>query len=478
MQELPPQITEPLERINRVYFSDPGRIIEIPAGQMLVGQGQECHRIFLILEGTMGAFHQSNTLDGTDLPVEMTARGYEVFRAGAGSYVCVQSFFSGMYRSSNYIIALEDCRVAYMDDTTPIVDEDIYGPAERQFLPIIVHELAARNNRIFTHSAEKEEAIRLLQRSEMAATLGQLSAGIAHELNNAVGVLARRTDFVAKSLWNYLEDDDKNNALLFSYGFEDTSYTPASELRNASRYYEREMGMSQEAAKVMAHIFPDTEDGRKMSSRFLKSVKKNYRFWELGHDLRDMKMASKLATGIVRAVKMLGGGNSTREPGVDIIQSLKDALNLLHNNLKRIKVVTEFQEVPTVTADITELVQIWTNIIKNAYDAMNQDGTENPCITITTNTLHVTNTLSMLPTEYVTVTIANNGPPIAPEHIDKIFNPNFTTKKLGMDFGLGLGLSIVRRVIDSYNAAIDVRSDERETAFTINIPTQEIHDSE
>ncbi|MBQ9828876.1 MAG: GHKL domain-containing protein [Akkermansia sp.] len=474
MQPLPEQIIEPLERINAVYFSDPGRTIELAQGEQLVDQGEECRRVYYVQKGSFAAFRRADSYDGVNLPVESNTRGYEVFRAEAGSYVCVQAFFSRSYHSSNQIVALEDSVVTYVDDTTEVVEPETYGCFERQFIPVLVHELAARNSRIFTKTSEKEEALRVLQRAEMASSLAQLSAGIAHELNNAVGVLSRRTEFVADSLQEYLEDDDKNNALLFSYGFEDNSFISAQELRSAARYYEREFKLPQEAAKVLAHIFPNTEDGEKLSGRFIRNVKKNYRFWELGHDLRDMRMASKLATGIVRAVKLLGGGNSTREPDTSVEQSVTDALNLLHNKLKRVSVTTHFAPMPGITADITELVQVWSNIIKNACDAMEQGGTEAPAIRITGECCHVQG-VQLLPTEYVSVTIANNGPAIDEENLNKIFNPNFTTKKLGLDFGLGLGLAIVRRVVDSYNGTIEVRSNDQETSFTINIPTTQFN---
>lgn len=474
MYQLPEQILEPLKRINEVYFSDPGRTIELAEGEQLVGQGEECHRVYFVKKGCFAAFRRAESYAGVDLPVESSTRGYEVFRAEEGSYVCVQAFFSRSYHSSNYIVALEDSVVTYVDDTTEVVEPEKYGCFERQFIPVLVHELAARNSRIFTKTSEKEEALRIVQRAEMASSLAQLSAGIAHELNNAVGVLSRRTEFVADSLQEYLEDDDKLNAQLFSYGFEDSSFISAQELRSAARYYERELDLPQEAAKVMAHIFPNTDEGRKQPGKFIRNLKRNYRFWELGHDLRDMRMASKLATGIVRAVKLLGGGNSTREPDVDVAQSVTDALNLLHNKLKRVEVQTCFDPMPGITADITELVQVWSNIIKNACDAMDQGATEHPCIRITGRSCRVQG-VHLLPTEYVSVTISNNGPAIDEENLNKIFNPNFTTKKLGLDFGLGLGLAIVRRVVDSYSGTIEVHSNDRETSFTINIPTSQIH---
>lgn len=469
---LPAHITEPLERLNQVYFSDPGRTISIAKGEMLVAQGEECHRLYLLQKGALVAYREAETLPGTDLPAAMT-RKHEVFRAEPGSYVCVQAFFSRTYHSSNDIVAVEDTTLAYIDDETPAVDEATHGSLEHQFIPVLMHELAARNIRIFSHATEKEEAQRLLQRAEMAATLGQLSAGIAHELNNAVGVITRRTEFVAEHMAEFLEAEDKLNAQLFRFGYEDSSFVAASELRALARKYERELNMPQEAAKVLAHIIPDTKTLVKYGPNFVRHVKFNYKFWELGHDLRDMQVAAKHATGIVRAVKLLGGGNSTRQEGVDVRESVNDAMNLLTNKLKHVTVETALAPCPPITADLTELVQIWTNIINNAYDAMQQAATPNPTIRIATDSF-TADGMQLLPTEYVRVSISNNGPDIPAEIHDKIFHPNFTTKKLGLDFGLGLGLSIVRRLVDSYNGTIELTSDNGETTFSINLPTTQI----
>lgn len=474
MTPLPDHIMRPLKRVNRVYFTDPDRILAIPAGGILVRQNEECHRVYLVLRGTFVAYRQTDSFDGVDLPGETQVRGHEVFRAEPRSYVCVQAFFSRAYRSSYYIVALEDAEVAYIDDTTEAVDADQHGSLEQQFIPVLVHELAARNSRIFTQVSEKEEAVRLLQRAEMAATLGQLSAGIAHELNNAVGVISRRTDFVADNLTTYLDSKDKLNSRLFRMAYEDESFTAAGELRARARKYERELNLPQEAAKVLAHAAPDTETLVKLGPEFVKHVKDNYRFWELGHDMRDLQMAARHASGIVRAVKLLGGGSTTHEPGVDVIQSLNDAMSLLSNKLKHLSIHTDFQPLPTITADITELVQIWVNIINNANDAMVQAGTPEPSISVSTRHIHADG-LKLLPTDYVAVTIANNGPAIPEAIQEKIFQPSFTTKKKGLDFGLGLGLSIVRRIVDSYSGTIELHSSDGQTSFTINLPTTQIN---
>ena len=68
------------------------------------------------------------------------------------------------------------------------------------------------------------------------------------------------------------------------------------------------------------------------------------------------------------------------------------------------------------------------------------------------------------------VSLIDNGPGIPDEIKDKIFQPNFTTKKGGLSFGLGLGLSIVQRLVDSYNGKIEVSSRKGKTSFTVKIP--------
>lgn len=131
---------------------------------------------------------------------------------------------------------------------------------------------------------------------------------------------------------------------------------------------------------------------------------------------------------------------------------------LLQSNLRYVEVVLRPAILPPVTASVTELVQIWVNLIKNACDAM--ENTEAPQIEIVTRSVK----------NKLLVTITNNGPMIDEATRRKIFNPNFSTKKGGLSFGLGLGLAIVQRIVHSYGGTIAVKSDHQRTTFRIKLP--------
>ena len=464
-----PSSEEALERLKRVYFNDPGREVEFRAGELVMTQGVENRRIYLVKEGALVAYRREAAAGVESLPEDSTGRSYEVFRSGPGSFVGVHAFFSGTFCSNTDVVAVEPTRLAYVDDTTPIIDEAGQGDFLHQFVPVLIHELFVRNSRIYARATEKEEALRMLSRAEMSATLAQLTAGIAHELNNAVGVITSRMQFVAEQLTYCLAEENPLNSKLFTLGYVDKSHLSAAELRNLSRRYERELGICQAASKVLAHLAPNQEELKRYDKKFLRNIDRCYRFWELGHDLRDMQMAAKHAAGIVKGVKRLGRASTEREPGVDVADTVQDAVNLLANMLKRVTLRTELAPLPGITADSTELVQVWTNIIKNACDAMQQAATPQPTVTITADVYHAEG-ITLLPEDYIRVSISNNGPEIPPEIREKIFQPNFTTKKQGLDFGLGLGLAIVRRVVDSYAGTIALESKEGETTFTICLP--------
>ena len=439
---------EKLSRINADYFAYPERIFALEKGATLVEEGAETRRLYLILSGSVVAYRSRRDENGEKIPGSL----FVVFRAGPGSYVGVQSFFSRSFRSSSKIVAETDIEVAYIDDAVQAVEPEKYGSLVEQFVPTMLHELSLRNVRVDEHAAEKERAVLRMQRAEMSATLGQLAAGLAHELNNAVGVLARKTDFVSAFIEEDLRSRGGNEELLFRLGRD-----------GRAREYERSLRLSRSAAKVLARIAPDEAALRLTDKAVVGGIEELARFWEIGHDIRDMRVAAKHAAAIVRSVKILGGGNIRREAGTDVRESVSEAVALLKPHLRGKKLLVEVsgaETFPKIYGDMTELVQLWVNIIKNACDALNIAETPDPTVRVA---------LSHAGGE-VSVSVSDNGPGVPAALREKIFQPDFSTKKSGLSFGLGLGLAIVRRITDDYGGNITLESVPGDTTFTVVLP--------
>lgn len=446
-----------LERIRIAYFSDPQRRLSLSQGQMLLDQDQPNQRLFLIHSGHLVGYRRY-------LHEGEAEQFVEVFRAGPGAFIGLQSFFSRSYSSSGRIIADSDVDLAWMDRDTHAVEPEIYGSLTEQFMPLMVHELAARSMRAAERAFEKEAATRQLHRSEMMTTLGQLAAGLAHELNNAIGVIARKTDYVGDFLNELLLRHVPAEAAFFRRGLETGALVVDEVMRKRVRDYERNFAISRQAARMLARIAPSVEDARSLGEHVIAQLERFARYWELGRDVHDMKIAARHAAGIVKSVKVLGGGNFERSDGIDLRESLEEALALVKSNLRAVQVdlLLPAEPLAKLHGNMTELVQIWVNLIKNACDAMEGANTASPALQIKVQGLK----------NQVVVAITDNGPGVPEALRDKIFQPDFTTKKSGLSFGLGLGLAIVQRLVESYGGDIALKSRPGKTTFKVKLPIE------
>ncbi len=174
----------------------------------------------------------------------------------------------------------------------------------------------------------------------------------------------------------------------------------------------------------------------------------------------EIGIASKRISDLVNSVKtfthMDGGGDKVF---ADIRTGITNTMTMLNYKIKKgnITVNEEFDEnLPPVKAMIGELNQVWTNLIDNATDAL--ENTENPQLTLKTRQDR----------EFVCVSVIDNGPGIPDDIKNKIFDPFFTTKKIGQ--GTGLGLDVVTRIVKQHKGTISVTSEPGRTEFIVCFP--------
>ncbi|MGF1909542.1 ATP-binding protein [Vibrio kasasachensis] len=428
------------------YFSQPERTLLVESGATLIEQHGFNERLYYVLDGELEGYVSERGENST-----------KVFSASQGAFIGVHSFFSGTSMASSKVIAKTDARLAWIDRNIPAVEEATFGPLTAQFTPVIVNELSRRQWRATQEAMAKEKALRELNLAEQMTTLGQLAAGIAHELNNAIGVVSSKSERLEQIIVTLLEELHPEASEFFDHGLLFGQKSSSSDARVRAKEFEKRYGLDKATAKDLARALP----GEAISAHWLKTPKEAVKYWKMGRDLHDLRSASQHTVGIVRSVKQLGRSDIDTVEEVDVNESINRAVALLHSDLRPVAVRVRPGELPLFKGSQTELVQVWVNIIKNACDAMIE--MQSPKIEIRTRQNR----------NRIFVTIINNGPGIEPHTRRRIFDPNFTTKKGGLSFGLGLGLSIVRRIISGYGGSIAVKSDSEHTIFRIKLPIED-----
>ncbi|MGR5501493.1 ATP-binding protein [Vibrio sp. DNB22_10_4] len=438
-----------MDLLVRHYFSEPSRQVTFDAEEVVLRQEAHNDRLYYVLEGELEGYFES----------EQDGKLTKLFNASNGAFIGVHSFFSGTWVASSTVIAKTKVTLAWIDKHTEPVEPQQYGPLSAQFMPVMVNELSRRQRRAKQEALAKEKALQRLHTAEQMTTLGQLAAGIAHELNNAIGVVSSKTERMQQDLLQLLEELHPEVSGYFDVGLMLGQTVSSSEVRRIAKRYQSDYRLERDTAKQLARALGNNP----VPESWLHDPQKALKYWGMGRDLHDLKIAARHTVGIVKSVKQLGRTDGEPDELLDINDTINKALALLQSDLRRVSVRVQPAVLPLIKGASTEYVQIWSNILKNACDALSQ--TDAPNIDIQTKFVN----------QRILVTIANNGPEIDESTRRKIFQPNFTTKKGGLSFGLGLGLSIVKRIVSEIGGTIAVKSDETRTIFRVKLPVGEAY---
>ena len=440
-----------LEWLKKAYFSNEQQKLHIKQGEVLMKQGEENKRLYLIEKGALTGYLEDET-----------GKPFEVFRSTEGMFVGVYSFFSKTYASYATIIATEDSDLAYIDTSVDVVEDEECRSFVEHFMPIIVNELSSRQLLAREASLEKERTLKRLLHHDKMATLGEMAAGLAHELNNAVGVLQRKTEWLSEEMAGYLkEKDSKGMFPFFEEGLKHGQHLSSREVRKNRQKLEAKGLPSSEAQKIARTGITD-KDLKKHFKNDADHTNRMYYYWEIGTAFYDMLLAAKHAVHVVKSVKQLGVSGAERKHGVRISDTINEALALLNSPLRQVNLQTDIEEVPEINASSGELVQVWVNLIKNAIESMLQVEGLDPKLRIA----------CWVRSYKIMVEVEDNGPGIPQAIQEKIYEPHFSTKNDGPVVGLGLGLAIVRRLVESYQGSINLKSRSGKTIFNISFPLE------
>jgi two-component system, NtrC family, sensor kinase len=271
----------------------------------------------------------------------------------------------------------------------------------------------------------KESESQLIQTEKMSS-LGQMVAGIAHEINTPLAYVKNSLGSVAGKLPDVKQLIVETNKLLKL--MEDSSPDPA---RLQAKYV---------AVRDLVNHFAEQQA-----------------LAELGQLANDGLYGIEQISEIVLNLKNFSRLDRSKVSSFNLNEGLDSALILAKHELKHLSVKKHFSDIPAITCSPSQLNQVFLNLINNAAQAIESGGGE---ITLATR---------MEGADHVAVEIADNGKGIPPEIMSKIFDPFFTTKAVGK--GTGLGLSISYKIIEQHGGSISVDSIVGQgTRFTIVLP--------
>ncbi|RQR53891.1 histidine kinase [Burkholderia sp. Bp9140] len=263
--------------------------------------------------------------------------------------------------------------------------------------------------------ALEDTHVQLLQ-SEKLASIGQLAAGVAHEINNPVGFISANLNTLKTWVRSLLDVIAAHEAAL-------------PQLDPAARDALTAMGRTADLDYVRDEIVTLIDE----------SIDGAVRVRRIVQDLRDFSRPGSGEWSVV-----------------DIHSGLESTLNVVHNELKyKADIVRAYGDVPHVECIPSQLNQVFMNLLVNAAHAIPERGV----ITIRTSS----------DGEQVSIAISDTGTGMTPDIVRRIFDPFFTTKPVGQ--GTGLGLSVSHGIIERHRGAIDVTSAPgRGTTFRIRVP--------
>lgn len=300
------------------------------------------------------------------------------------------------------------------------------------------------------------------------ASLGELAAGVAHELNNPMAAIARTVEHLSDDIESLLASGQKKWA--------HRTITALTEAHDAPPISTKE---ARAIKRELTSVTKDAEMAQRLSlagirnPSFVKDVGRNRSDLEtvehaasIGTGLRNLESASRRITSLVASLRSYARPDGDPVADINIHETLDDTIRLVSHKLRGIEIIREYGDIPSISCHPGQLGQVWTNLMTNAAEAMAEAAGDNPNVGQLTITTRARNA------HWIQVSISDTGPGIPEELKERIFEPRFTTKSGQIRYGMGIGLGLAKAIVDKHDGFIRLESTRDGTTAIVDLPVK------
>jgi signal transduction histidine kinase len=471
--------------------------VAVPAGTRLCEQGGEPPPLTLVMEGLV-ALHQDTAHGPVTLHQASTGRVIGLVSLVSGG----QAWFTARTTTPCTLVMLSRAEIVTAVQADPGVSRDLALLAVRSLLTrllraeelhvdmrLLADELEVDRRSLADaledlHTARAE----LVERTRLAM-LGELSAGIAHELNNPVSALERAVEHLARDLVRLLGHAPGLGpaARAIRQSADAPALSTAAERALTSSFLPVTGGDRALARRLVRAGVPDAATAAELLA-LPESVRRDVLLGaRIGSSLHSMESASHRIAGLASSLRSYARPEGEEPVPTDVLRSLDDALRLTEHRLRGIRVDRRLEQVPEVMARPGTLEQVWMNLLVNAADAIADERedlaarqawaqeAEEPALPARGTSparvmVRAVRQSASDGRDMVVVAIEDNGPGVSPELQARMFRPHFTTRGGRVEFGLGMGLSIAQSIVTAAGGSITVESRPGCTRMRVALP--------
>jgi signal transduction histidine kinase len=431
------------------WFLAHGEVREYAPGETLANIGAPSEYMLMILEGGL-EFRQ----------------GDHAFRNEAGKVTGMLPF-SRLTKFAGMGVAVGDLKLLRVH--------------KKDFMDMLNHmpELGQRLVGLMVDRVRDFSKLEL--RQEKLMSLGKLSAGLAHELNNPAAATQRSASQLTEAMFDLETRSARLGAKIGVEGLEKLvthlstlKHEPLTALERSEREDEIAEWLEGNGAKNAydwaatwvdagadlswvegLHTLKYELANKEVMPEVVGWLEATLRTRSLVNVIKD---SSERISGLVKAIKSYTYMDQAAKQEINVQDGLENTLSLFGYKFKKgITIERNYTpNLPRIMAFGSELNQVWTNLIDNAIDAMNGQG--------------IIRVKTALDGDNILVEIGDNGPGIPADVQARIFEPFFTTKEVGK--GTGLGLDTVRQIVKHHQGNIRVESKPGDTRFQVRLPVR------